>query len=163
MTLTDIDRFLKLCTKADHPGTPPEEAALSRKMAAQMEVTHPGIRAKAKLVQQVVDAEGAPEGASPTNTGARNAGVPPATNWGSWAASILQQAVQQGVNAVVDDVSGAGRLAALKKGDVVLRPHPCAEDQVCLEIRARKADVNRSRTRAEILDSIEDALLQQTE
>lgn len=161
MTLTDIDRFLKLCTKAEHPGTPKEEAASAAKMAAQMEVTHPGIRAKSALVQQVVDAEGA-EAPPPRNTGAKN-GPAPATGWGAFVSSVLKQAVQESVNAVADDVTGTKRYDKLEKGEVVITRRDCAVGQVCVEVRARSAEVIRSRSRAEILDSVEDALLKLAE
>jgi hypothetical protein len=161
VTLTDIDRFQKLCTKAEHPGTPKEEAASAAKMAAQMEVTHPGIRKKAQLVQQVVDAEGA-EATPPRNTGAGN-GPDASGGWGAFVSGVLKQAVQASVNAVADDVTGTKRYDKLGKGEVVLTRRDCAEGQVCIEVRARSAEVIRSRSRAEILDSIEDALLKLAE
>lgn len=160
MTLTDIDRFLKLCVKAEHPGTPKEEATSAAKMAAQMEVTHPGIRKKAQLVQQVVDAEGA-EAPPPRNTGAGNPNA--SEGWGAFVSGVLKQAVQASVNAVADDVTGTKRYDKLGKGEVVLTRRDCAEGQVCIEVRARSAEVIRSRSRAEILDSIEDALLKLAE
>lgn len=73
---------------------------------------------------------------------------------------IFEDAADRVAAHAADELTGAGRMTALPKGRAIVRPLPCANGQVCVEVRCRLDDVSRSRKRAEILAAVEEALLE---
>lgn len=158
------ERYTKLERRAKDQSSGDLGVAREAKIAAQraaevlrqvqeMEEQYPDIRKVAARVLRAV--EGAPDAAT---TGPRPGG-------GLWdvVLSKLEEGLRQGAERVADGVAGelagAGRFDTLDRGEYDLRAHECAADQVCLEIRVRKADMVRVGPREAVLDAIEAAIL----
>lgn len=153
MEAKDVVRYMDLRRRAD--STPGPEAESARKMATDMEAAHPGIAFKAAAFERVM-VSSTP---FPDFAGAENAG-PAAASKGKWVTfveSVVLGAAQRVANDVVQDLTGAGRQDALPRGDLVVKPLPCRDDQVCVEVRVNVADL-RGRRRDALLDAVCDEL-----
>ena len=148
MTLRDLDLFLKRLALADTVGNANEQAE-ARRQVADMEREHPGIRAKALRVQQLVEGVEAP--------------APASAGWQSFLRGVAQQGVAQFADELAGEVSGARRFETLKRGACVLTVHRCSPGQVCLEMRVRARDVRNADARDQILDGVEEELLRLAE
>lgn len=152
MNIDTVARYLKYRAMADHPETPTTEARIARQRAQDMEAEHLSLRDRASKIASIL---AAPEGAP--------AQPPPPLPQGWWGSvlGIAQAAVAAGVSQVAGEVVGevSERQSLISRGDWVIQPRICASGQVCVELRARKADVARRTTRDRMLDEFEDELL----
>lgn len=147
MDLGDVDRYLKVRALADHAATPANEKRAAKARLASMETDHAGIREAAARVQRAMAAEATPQ--APTT---------PAPGWGDRLRNVAQQTASEFADKFAGEISGAGRFEPLARGECVLTPHDCGDGQVCLEVRVLARGLGRVRSRARIIDGIEDEL-----
>jgi hypothetical protein len=158
MTLKEVNRWLVLhdraTAQAGDEGSRRERAVAQTQLDA-LEDACPGIEARAKAIQKIVDLPYVPGADLP---GEPAAGKKKAPAWSATLGDVLKAVLVGQAAGLADtfagEVSGAGRLEALEPGDVVLKAHTCAPDQVCLEVRMRKRDVLRAKTLDQTLRQI---------
>ena len=76
------------------------------------------------------------------------------------ARDVLGEAADRVASHAADKLTGAGRMEPLRRGEVIVRHLPCADGQVCVEVRCRIEDVGGTRRRQRILEAVERALLE---
>ena len=159
-TLKDLARYAEILARANDTtqGDHGSRAAAAG-IAASMEREHPGIRETLARAMRALDPEPFVGAAPPP---------PPSGNW--WK-DTLQRAIHQAATnfaadlsaeatRVADDLAGDStrRAEPLRRGQVKVKRHACAEGQVCVEVRARAADVRADADR--IADAVAEALEQ---
>ncbi len=156
MTVKDIDMYLKLKARADHPTTPAPEAANAQKQLMAMELEHPDIAAKALHVQTVLN--GTDEFFPRVGASAPGTPAAPKNAVLAFVDGMVRGAASEFADRVAGEVSGAGRHEALRSGQVVTRRMSCGKGQVCIEIRANQRDMQRRQLRDQVMDRVEELL-----
>lgn len=157
MTVKDIDLFLKLKARAEHPATPAPEAATAHKQMLEMELEHPDIAAKALHVQTVLS--GTDDFFPRASSEGTHAQAPVSKNPVlAFVDGVFRGAAQEFAGRVAEEVSGASRHEGLKAGQVVTRRLACGKGQVCIEVRANRKDMQRRPLRDQVLDRVEEML-----
>lgn len=123
----------------------------------ELERENPEIRAMFAKVSRVV--AGGPEIEPP---GGSLGGAFAGTVFGAFERHLregLREGADRFAAGVAGELSGAGRMSDLRRGQFSLRTHECTSGQVCVEVRARVDDVFSDRRRATLLDAVEVELL----
>lgn len=150
MDIHDISRYVKLCQRAERPGSsgPSTEEKTVRTALAEMELKHPGIAAAALRAERAIAGE--------------ETKPPPQPSWMGVVETVLGSVASKASSQFADELSGhmsgAARFEPLQKRHCKITPHQCAPEQVCIEVRMNADDVSRPQVLARILEAVGDRL-----
>lgn len=143
-------RYLKLRNLAES-ATGAEKAEI-RKQLARMEEKDPELRERAERVAGALLPPPPPWERAPDAAPEPRA---PSNKWGDGIASLFRHAAESTADRIAEEMTGKHRFERLRSMEIDCEPLTCGAGQVCFEVRARKADLRKSSSRAEIMEAIE--------